>query len=870
VDDPAPPLLQTKLRAPVPRRGVVARPRLAARIAGPESPPLTVVCAAAGFGKTTLVAECLGADPATAWLSLDPRDDDPQAFWTYVVAAVEAVRPGAGAGARSVLESSRPSSDAVVASLLNDLDAAGADLVLVLDDYHAIASREIHDAVAFMVERLPPRVRLVLTCRADPPLPLASLRARGALAEVRAADLRFAPDEAAAYLNGSMGLDLSAEDVAALEARTEGWIAALQLAALSMRGRDDAAGFIAGFAGDDRFVLDYLVGEVLERQPQEVRDFLLRTSILSRLTGPLCDAVTGGAGGAATLAELERANLFVVPLDDRRVWYRYHHLFADVLHALLLDERPGEVAGLHLRASAWAEDEGDLPEAVRHAMAGGDPERAAGLVERAAPAMRRARQEATLRRWIEALPDAVVTDRPALTLDLIGALMAGGDFDRVPRLLDEVERRGVQPAQTAIYRAALALVSGDPAGTLAHAGRALASVGPDDHLRRGAAAALAGLAHWSAGDLEAARERYAEAIVSLERAGHVSDALGCSLALADIEVGRGRLDAAMRALEAGLALAAPHGAVRGGADMHVAIADVLLERGDIDGAAGRLAAAETLGEHAGLPQNAYRSRVAAARLRELRGDADGALALLEEAGRRFDNDFSPVVRPLPAVVARLRLRMGDEAAALRWAGERGIGADDALAFATQFEHATLARILLRRGDPAAGPLVDRLLAAAREGGREGGVVELLVLRAIAERGRGDAPAALATLEEALLRAEPEGWVRAFLDEGAPVVELLRTAAGGGPAREQARRVLAHDAPRAPSAGDASAPGLAEDLSDREREVLRLLRSDLSGPDIARELVVSLNTVRTHTKHIYAKLGVNSRRAAVRRAAELGL
>jgi ATP/maltotriose-dependent transcriptional regulator MalT len=299
----------------------------------------------------------------------------------------------------------------------------------------------------------------------------------------------------------------------------------------------------------------------------------------------------------------------------------------------------------------------------------------------------------------------------------------------------------------------------------------------------------------------------------------------------------------------------------------VGLADLLLARGDLDGAARHLAAGDALGEHAGLPQHPYRSRVVLARLRELKGDALAALALLEEAEWRFDSDFSPPVRPVPAVTARLRLRTGDEAAALRWARERGLDAGDALSYLAEYEHVTLARILLRRGAAAAEPLIGRLLAAAREGGREGSVVELLVLRAVAERDRGDAPAASASLEEALVRAEAEGHVRVFLDEGPPVVELLRTAARQGRASGEARRVLAH-------AGGVAAPppvtGPAAELSERERAVLRLLGSDLSGPDIARELVVSLNTLRTHTKHIYAKLGVTSRRAAVRRAAELGL
>ncbi len=813
--DPAPPLLRTKLRAPARRAGAVPRPRLATRLAGPDAPPLTLVAAPAGFGKTTLVAEALAGDPTTAWLSLDTRDDDPQVFWAYVAAAVDTALADAGRGARAVLASGRASPDAVVAALLNDLDAVSGDLVLVLDDVHAITSSEITGALAYMVERLPPGVRLVMIGRADPALPLAGLRARGVLGEIRAADLRFSVEEAAAYLTGAMGLPLAPAQVEALERRTEGWIAALQLAALSLRGREDVAGFIAGFAGDDRFVLDYLAGEVLERQPAEVRDFLLRTSILGRMTGPLCDAVTGGTGGAATLTELERSGLFVIPLDDRRAWYRYHHLFADVLQVRLRDEHPGDVAGLHRRASQWAEDEGDLPEAVHHALAAGDAMRAAALVERAAPAMRRTRQEASLRRWLDALPEAIVVERPALALALVGARMATGDFADAPRLLQGVEERlaagsgavadpeeaRLLPAQAAMYRAALALVGGDLGGTLSHAERALALAGPDDDLPRGAAEGLAGLALWSAGDLAGAHARYTASIAHLTRAGHVSDVLGCSLALSDIETAQGRLGAAAATLRDGLALAAPLGAVRGVPDMHAGLASIGLDQGDVDGAIAHMAAAEAAGEHAGLPQYAYRSRVVRARLAELRGDTGESLALLEEAGRRFDSDLSPVVHPVPALIARLRLRSGDITGAVRWARERGLGPDDPLAYVTEFDHVTLARVFVATGDADAAPLIARLLEAAEAGGRQGTVADLLALRA--DAGRGDA-------------------------------------------------------------------ATASDLSEREREVLRLLATDLSGPDIARELVVSLNTVRTHTKHIYVKLGVTSRRAAVRRAAELGL
>ncbi|HKT03555.1 MAG TPA: LuxR family transcriptional regulator, partial [Rugosimonospora sp.] len=381
----ASPLVETKLFRPEVRRSLVARPRLSDRLGHGVAARLTLLSAPAGFGKTTLLSAWLASAGArkrsVAWLSLEESDSQPAAFWTYVIAALQRVVPGVGAGTLPLLQSARPPIEAVLATVVNELAAVPDGVDLVLDDYHLVDDPAVHAGVAFLLEHLPPRVHLVISTRVDPPLPLARLRARGELVELRAADLRFTLDEAAAYFTEVAGLELSTSDIATLDGRTEGWIAALQLAALSMRGRADVSGFIAGFAGDDRYIVDYLVEEVLARQPDEVRDFLVRTSILSRLSGPLCDAVTGTPGGRAMLAALDRANLFLVRLDDNRQWYRYHHLFADVLYTRLLDGQPDLVAELHRRASHWYDGNGEPAPAVRHALAAGDVERAAGLVE---------------------------------------------------------------------------------------------------------------------------------------------------------------------------------------------------------------------------------------------------------------------------------------------------------------------------------------------------------------------------------------------------------------------------------------------------------------------------------------------------------
>jgi LuxR family transcriptional regulator, maltose regulon positive regulatory protein len=900
--DTPPPLLETKLHAPRRRRGVVDRPRLTDPLVEATLPSLTLVAAPAGFGKTTLLAEWFasgeGADRRTAWLSLDAGDNDPTVFWSYVVAALRTVVADVGNGALSFLRASQPL-ESVVASLLNDLAGLADELVLVLDDYHVIESAELHEAMAFLLQHLPPQVHLVLGGRADPPLPLARLRARGELLEVRAADLRFTTDEAAAYFNDTMGLQLTAEDVDALEARTEGWIAALQLAALSMQGRDDTSGFIASFAGDDRFVVDYLAEEVLERQPEEVRRFLLDTAILDRFTGALCDAVTGGGGGKAMLEQLDRANLFLVPLDDRRLWYRYHHLFAEVLRARLADEEPERVSELHRRASTWYEAAGDRPEAIAHAMAGDDVEHAAQLIELAAPGLFRTRQEATARRWLTALPDDLFAARPVLSIELVGALMVSGEIAGVEPLLEGIERWldptvdvttaivfdhtefARLPAQVEVYRAALALIAGDTEATIEHADRALDLAEPSDHLRRGSAAALVGLALWTVGDLESAGRRYTEALASLTASGNISDVLGCSLALADIQITQGRLSDAIRTYDAGLALAEAHDVVRGTADMHIGLSTVLLERNELAAAIRHVEVSTQLGELAGLPQHAYRWRVATARVRQAEGDLAGALDLLREAEGVYNTDMSPPVRPVPAVKVRAQLAAGDVAAARRWSAERGLAPDDELSYLREYEHVTLARVLLathtsdgdNRSTDEAIRLLTRLLAAAEAGRRTGSAIEILTVLCLAHQARGDLTESGAALEQALARAEPEGYIRIFVDELPALSPRLRATSPQGVAGHHARLVLAAAAPGATTAKAAvSGPGqgLVDELSNRELDVLRLLRSDLSGPDIARELLVSLNTVRTHTKSIYMKLGVNNRREAVTRAAELGL
>ena len=908
-------ILATKLYVPPPRPKVVLRPRLIKHLNQGLHRRLTFISAPAGFGKTTLVGEWLaGCGRPVAWLSLDEGDNDPTRFLAYLVAALQTVAADIGEGALGLLQSPQPPPiESILTTLLNEIITVPDDFVLVLDDYHVVDARPVDDALAFLIEHLPPRMHLVIATREDPNLPLARLRGRGQMTELRAADLRFTPAEAGEFLNRAMGLDLSAEDISALETRTEGWIAGLQLAALSMRGREDVPEFIRAFAGDNRYIVDYLVEEVLQRQPERIRSFLLRTSILDRLSGPLCDAVTDQEEGNVLLETLERGNLFVVPLDDKRHWFRYHHLFAEVLSAHLMAEQPDQASTLHRRASEWYEHNGSAADAIRHALAAKDFERAADLVELAVPAMRRSRQEAALLGWLKALPDELVQVRPVLSVDYAGTLLQGGELEGVEArlrdaerwldttadmrerleapsagmvIVDEEEFRRL-PGSIAVHRAGQALALGDVPETVTHARRALDLVPKDDYFRRGAAAAILGLASWTSGDLEAAHRSYADGMASLQKAGNISDAVGGAIALADIRIAQGRLREAMRTYEHALQLATAQGdpVMRGTADMYVGMSELHRERDDLHAAKQYLLRSKEQGEHTGFPQNPYRWPVAMARILEAQGDLDGALDLLQEAERLYVSDFSPNVRPVAALKTRVWVAQGRLGEALGWARERGLSAHDDLSYLREFEHITLARVLLarcksdreERSIHETMGLLERLLQAAEEGGRMGSVIEILVLRALAHEAQGDSPPALVPLERALTLAEPEGYVRIFVDEGRPMAQLLSEAAAHGIMPDYTAKLLTIFEAEKQKSEDEShllhalpAQSLIEPLSQRELEVLHLIAQGLSNREISERLFLAVITVKGHNRNIFRKLQVRRRTEAIARARELGL
>jgi LuxR family maltose regulon positive regulatory protein len=797
---------------------------------------------------------------------------------------------------------------------------------LVLDDYHTVDSQAAGIGMAYFLEHLPPQVHVVVSTRSDPDLPLSRWRAKGELVEIRAADLRFTPDETAAYLNDVAGLGLAAEHVTTLDQRTEGWIAALQLAALSLRDREDAAGFIERFAGDHRYIVDYLVEEVLEHQPDTLRSFLLHTAVLDRLTGPLCDAVTGRTDGSAMLLTLERANLFVVPLDDQREWYRYHHLFADVLRGRLLSEEAAQIPLLHQRASRWYESQGHVEDAVRHALAGKDFDRAAHLAELAVPMLRRSRQDAVLFSWLKKLPDAAIRRSPVLSVFYGGMLMAAGDlsgveqrFDDADRSLADAEPAGsnpradaaelqMLPATIAMYRASLAQARGDVAGTSAHARHALELAGPDHHFARGAAAAFLGLAAWADGDVPGAIETFTQAVASLHAAGNLLDELSSTVILADMWLAAGRPGEARRICGNALREADARGdsMVRASAELHVALSEISRQAGDLSDAGRHLEIAAAFVHKGPMTESRYRWFVASALVAQDEGDADSAISYLDQADRLFRPGFFPEVRPIPAIRARVWVRQGNLLEAASWVRSRGLSVTDDVSYMKEYSHLTLVRLLIaqQRANPGTGAavgaldLLDRLLASAAASGRAGSVVEIRILQALARDALGQHRQAQEALGAAFAGTpEPDEYVRLFLDEGLPMTGLLREAAHeatreapdeathDGGAAAHAQRLLTLSAPPqsqplqsqqpqvsqpAPSRPGGQPPSDIDPLSERELQVLRLLDSELSGPEIARALFISHNTLRTHTKHIFTKLGVTSRRAAVSRARERGL
>lgn len=853
-----------------------------------------------------MLAEWLAAEQApanVAWVSLDAEDKHPPTFWTYVLEALQRVMPELSGAAIAKLQSAQPPSiESLLPPVLNEIAGTGRSVTFVLDDYHVIDDSSIHEGVSFLLQHMPPEMHLVLASRSDPALPLARIRARGELTEVRAADLRFTAGEAASFLRETMGLQLSTDDVQALEARTEGWAAALQLAALSMEGRDDVAGFITAFSGNTRYMVDYLVEEVLHRQPGPMRRFLQDTCVLDRLNASLCDAVTGTCDGKEMLEALERQNLFVVPLDDERRWYRYHHLFAEMLKAQPREEGAPSASLLHRRASEWYESNGYAAEAIHSAMASNDLKRAAALIEMEAQPLNREHRPERLVRWLERIPDEVIHAMPVLCTYYALAWQGYGDIERseaymrVSEAWLNGERNPAEmvvaatadfeslPSRVALGRGYLSSAARDPERTMACGLRALELLPEDEHHWRGTGFALVGLARWMTGDLEGAEKVHADAGECFVAAGDIVLALNSAYAQGELLKARGRLVEAKRLYERSLRIAAEYGsaAYSGLASVHFGFCDLLCEQGELDLALGQLRAGEDCAGSEPLPRVIYRAHIARARVLRTEGDFDRALETLERATSLFRIGAVPDMYPVSVQKERVRLLMGNWRAVLDWARAQGLSIEDEPDFRREFEHLTFAHALIARAlsDSEAsreldtiGGFLARLHDAAAAGGRNAAVIETFALRAIVQQALGDMHGAVELLASALRLAEPEGYWQILVERGEPMRELLRKAVKAGAGASYARRLLAaFDGPVESAQRAALTPNesLVEPLTPRELEILRLIADGMRNQEIADHLVISLPTVKRHIANAFGKMEVGHRTEAIVKANELGL
>jgi LuxR family maltose regulon positive regulatory protein len=867
---------------------MVLRPRLIERLNADSK--LIIVSASAGFGKTTLlsawIADC---GRPVAWLSLDDGDSDLSRFLTYVIAALQTVQPTLGENLLAALQTPQPPPvESLLTSLLNEISALPSVLILVLDDYHLLDSKAVDEALTFLVEHQPPQLRLVIASREDPPLPLARLRVRNQLTELRAAELRFTPVEAAEFLNRMMGLNLSEGDVAALEARTEGWIAGLQLAALSMQGHAsrDTARFIQSFTGSNRFVLDYLLEEVLQHQPPNIQNFLLHTSILNRLCAPLCEAVLGdGVSAQETLENLERANLFIVPLDQERRWYRYHHLFGDLLRQRL--GAPAEFSELHLRASRWYEADGDLSEAFHHAISAADFERAARLAEAAWTDAEESFQSAAWLGWVSQLPKAVIRSKPELCYQAGRAYSDVGNPQASEIHLQNAERAlagdpdpsAVLLGNIAMTRAYNAQVQGNLSDTVKYSELALQLIPEDNIYRRAQVAVTLEFTHWTSGNLEAALQAIRAWMADMHKVGNPVFVVASAFAEADLLVALGRLHEAIRAYQQALQLADEHGAEAQQitAHHHLGLTLIYHELGDAESSAAYLQTAADLGQRTTLVDWLHRWKLAQAYLKESAGEWDAALELLDEAKRGYVQNPVPITRPVETLKARIYLKQGRLDKAQDWA--RGYSIPDEVSYLAEFDLLTLVRVRLADGSfDGMDDLLERLRTLAEAQNRMGSVLEILLTEALVQRGQGHDSQALATLERALTLAKPEGYLRTFVDEGEAlrllIVDFRFTIASAHLLFEYVDKLLAAF-PRTTEAIPQSKivnpkSEIFESLSDRELEVLRLVAQGLSNTEISQRLYLALSTVKGHNLRIFDKLQVQNRTEAVVRARELGL
>lgn len=891
-------LLSTKLFIPRPRANLVSRPRLTEQLNEGLDKQLTLISAPAGFGKTTLLSEWIPNSPrCVTWLSLDESDNDPTLFWIYFISSLQQLHPDLGDSALNLLQSPQsPPMSYILTALINDLTAFPATFSSVIDDYHVIDSQPIHEALTFLLSHLPANMHLVVTSRVDPPLSLARLRARDQLTELRANDLRFTADEAAAFLSQVMGFSLSAEEIATLEARTEGWIAGLQIAALSMRGHDDVSGFIQAFSGSHRHILGYLAEEVLSQRPKGTLNFLLQTSILERLCGSLCDAVTGETGGQTILESLELANLFISPLDDERKWYRYHHLFAEVLRHRLRQAYATQVPELHRRAGRWYAHHGMFDEAMRHTLIGEDYEKAAHLIEIVAGNMLRQGSSSSLIRWLDAMPDAIIRAHPRLCLargwaSLWGPVFSLKSADQWAQLAQQGIKPGpeLEPDLIGEVFALRALIAADKvelplSRELSH--RALEYL-PADSPWLGVTTFCLGSALYAAGEFSSALPVLTDALRLSQADAALYIQLIAGSFLADIHVFQGHLRRAKEMYLQVLEWDDQSIPQKGALIAYAGLANVLCEQDQLEAALVHAHSGIKQLEHVGGPGAALWLYRTLARIQRAMGNEVDALEALHQAyqsGQKAQIPF--VMEQAAALRARVLLAQGDLEAATAWSTDSGLDPADAEvnhAGLRDVEYLTLARVLNAQGlNMEALALLERLLDSSQAEQRGGSVIEILALKSLVHKAQGQATHSMKCLERALILGEPEGYVRTFVDEGEPMHQLLvdyqsmikkRMIVG---AKSEPFALLTYTS-KLLAAFSQSTPiktqwhgSILEPLSERELEILRLIATGRSNQEIAEILVIAVSTVKSHINHLYGKLGTSRRTQAITIARNFGL
>lgn len=899
------PILATKLFQPRPRANLIPRARLNTRLDKALEGRLTLISAPAGFGKTALLSTWLATVPRpVAWLSLDADDSDLSRFLRHLLASLAQHEPRLQEIQTWLQSPQTPPLKPLLTNVINLLTQS-KPMILVLDDLHLLESQAVAQALLFLAEHLPPQFHLILSTREDPALPLARWRVRQQLSEIRVADLRFTPPEAATFLQESMHLHLSAPQIEALETRTEGWIAGLQLAALSLQGQSDISQFIQSFTGSHRFVMDYLVAEVLQQRSPKTQAFLLQTSILQRLHGPLCDAVLQWekGSGASTLTQLEAANLLLVPLDQARQWYRYHHLFGEVLQAHLQQSSPELIPTLHQRASGWYAKQAHTSHeftraAIHHALLAQDPSLLAPLLERIWPEMDALFQTDLWLQWAETLPEALRQSRPLISGNCGWAYLSQGKMAAAQEALQTAEtlleqdsgahedplQLAALPASLATARAYLAQMQGDLEASRQQAQKALAALPPHHQAQRSMIQAILGLAHWHQGDLETAYQTLSESMAAFRQAGQLNFALSGTFGLADIRCAQGRLHAARQLYAEALEIAQAHTPMPpGSADLYLGLGKLAHLQGNGSEAQAYLQKSTQEGERNGLPDWAYRQAIAELCFHLTQRDWAAASRALQKAKAHYSPTPLPDLSPLDALEVRVWIGQGRWQEALDWAQKKDLQPEREVPFGQQFECLTLARLYLSRLEAEEPALpaseLERFLKVLVQSLMEGGYLqngmEALLLHARFWHLQQEEAKALAALDQALKLAAPQSYCALFWELGSDVQALCQRwldAHPKRPERDFVKRLLQGPGSAAalPQKPLTPTQPLIEPLSERELEILALIEAGLSNQEISERLFLALSTVKGHNRNLFGKLGVKRRTEAVAQARQLGL